>query len=34
MNILLMEANLAGIGAHSYTAGNTGGSEEVVQFKK
>jgi formate dehydrogenase len=26
---------LAGIGAHSYTAGNTtGGSEEAVQFKK
>lgn len=33
--LIVDEGQLAGIGAHSYTAGNTtGGSEEAVQFKK
>lgn len=33
--LIVNAGQLAGIGAHSYTAGNTtGGSEEAVQFKK
>ncbi len=33
--LIVDRGQLAGIGAHSYTAGNTtGGSEEAVQFKK
>ncbi len=33
--LIVHDGKLAGVGAHSYSAGNaTGGSEEAVRFKK